>query len=312
MKSKEIAYVAVQQGTLRDRLATVYNKTGSVANGERVEVLETRKRFARVRTQRGEEGWIEQRHLVGPEVFDGFRKLASENAKATSQAAGVTRAGLNMHLTPDRDAEHLYQLKEGDHVEVLKRATAEKPQPNVAPAAEGQKEAPKIYEDWWLVRDPQKRVGWVLARMVDIDAPIEVAQYAEGQRIVAFFVLNQVPDGNKQVPQYLMLFNEPKDGLPYDFNQARIFTWNVKRHRYETAYRERKIAGVLPASVGHEEFPKEGDLPTFTLRLQEDGGQIAAHKYKLNGPIVRRVLSPEEQAKSDAQKAERTGKRPKS
>lgn len=295
-KAKEIAYVAAQQVILRDRLATVYNQVGTVSNGERVEVLETRRRFARVRTARGEEGWLEQRHLVSQEVFDGFGKLARDHATAPVQAQGIARAGLNMHLAPDRDADHLYQLKEGERVEVIKRATAEKPQPRMA-TPDG-KEPPKAYEDWWLVRDAQKHAGWVLGRMVDIDAPLEVAQYAEGQRIVAYFVLNQVQDGDKKVAQYLLLFTEPRDGLPFDFNQARIFTWNVRRHRYETAYRERKLAGMLPATVGHEAFPREGDLPTFTLRVQDENGQLVERKYKLNGPIVRRVLSPEEQARS--------------
>ena len=68
----------------------------------------------------------------------------------------------------------------------------------------------------------------------------------------------------------------------------------------------------MPAAVGHEEFPKEGDLPTFTLRVQDENGQMTERKYKLNGPIVRRVLSPEEQAKIDAEKASRVRKRPKS
>ena len=89
------------------------------------------------------------------------------------------------------------------------------------------------------MRDSNQRVGWVLARMIDLDVPLDVAQYAEGQRIVAFFVLNQVQDGDKKVAQYLTVLTEPKDGLPFDFNQIRVFTWNVKRHRYETAYRER-------------------------------------------------------------------------
>ena len=84
-------------------------------------------------------------------------------------------------------------------------------------------------EDWWLIRDPDRRVGWVLARMVDLDVPLEIAQYAEGQRTVAFFVLNQVTDGDKKVPQYLVVLTEPKDGLPFDYNQVRVFTWNVKR-----------------------------------------------------------------------------------
>ena len=92
------------------------------------------------------------------------------------------------------------------------------------------------------MRDDQGRVGWVLARMVDVDVPLDIAQYAEGQRFVAFFVLDQVPDDEKgvqkQVPQYLCVLTDPHDGLPYDFDQIRVFTWNARKHRYETAYRE--------------------------------------------------------------------------
>ncbi len=144
------------------------------------------------------------------------------------------------------------------------------------------------------MRDSHNRVGWVLGRMVDLDVPLDVAQYAEGQRIVAFFVLNEVHDGDKKVPQYLTVLTEPKDGLPFDFNQIRVFTWNVKRHRYETAYRER-MEGVLPVTLGQENFDKEGTLPVFTLRVQDDSGNVSERKYKLNTPIVRRVLAPGEQ-----------------
>jgi len=82
---------------------------------------------------------------------------------------------------------------------------------------------------------------------------------------------------------------EPKDGMPFDYNQARVFTWNVRRHRYETAYRERNLNGVLPVNVGRENFGKEGDLPTFTLRVKDETGSIIEKKYKMNTPIVRRV-----------------------
>ena len=144
-------------------------------------------------------------------------------------------------------------------------------------------------EDWWLARDASGHVGWVLGRLIDLDVPLEVAQYAEGQRIVGCFELNQVNDGDKKVPQYLMLLTESKDGMPFDFNQARVFTWNVRRHRYETAYRERGLNGVLPVAISHEDFGKEGDLPTFTLQVKDANGGLIARKYKMNTPIVRRV-----------------------
>ena len=97
-------------------------------------------------------------------------------------------------------------------------------------------------------------------------------------------------DGDKKVAQYLVLLNEPKDGMPFDFNQARVFTWNVRKHRYETAYRERKLNGVLPVTISEEDFGKEGKLPIFILRVKDDAGNVLERKYKMNTPIVRRVL----------------------
>ncbi len=329
-----------------------------------------RRRFVRVRTDQGTEGWVEQRSLVSQDVFDGFQKLVQDTSGQAVQAQGTTRAELNMHLTPSRDGEHLYQLKEGEKVEILRRATTDKnapktplaPKPGAAPSATGQSsgkdqkppatstaaganapssppadkpasakpapaagtasstakpgvtastdkskepEPPKpVMEDWYLVRNSSGRVGWVLLRMVDLDVPLDIAQYAEGQRIMGYFVLNTVQetidDQQKDEPQYLVLLNEPKDGLPYDYNQIRVFTRNRNKHRYETAYRERDMQGYFPVKTGHAMFDKEGDLPTFTIRKMMADGQIVDATYKMNGPIVRRVLTPQEMADQKA------------
>jgi len=297
-RAHEIVYVAAPQAILRDQVAAVYNKTGVVKNGEAVQVLERERRFVRVRTASGAEGWIEQRALVTRQVYDGFQKLAQAEQNAPVQAAGVTRNDTNIHLEPGRDTEHLYQLDQGSKISILKRASSEKIVPGApAKSASSEKQGPPrpVMEDWWLIRDAQGHVGWILARMVDLDAPLEIAQYAEGQRIVAFYVLDQVPDADRKVSQYLVLLTEPKDGLPFDFNQIRVFTWNVRRHRYETAYRERNLNGVLPVTVAQENFEKEGNLPVFVLRVKDDSGNVLERKYKLNTPIVRRVLAPGEQ-----------------
>ena len=381
-------YISAAETSLRDRVATMYGKVGTIHNGDRVEVLERQKRFIRVRTDSGVEGWVEQRSLVSQEVFDGFQKLAQDNASLAIQAHGTTRAELNMHLTPARDGEHLYQLKDGEKVEILKRASTDKNAPKPAPppkpvaqqtvgqpsgqdqrvptsappastpptgglapansvsagqsnpaqgafqsaatpsaataskpgavpdTAEQSKEAepPKpVMEDWYLVRNSSGKVGWVLMRMIDLDVPLDVARYAEGQRITGYFVLNTVQetidDQDKQIPQYLVLLNQPKDGLPWDYNQIRVFTRNRNKHRYETAYREREMEGYFPVKTGHAVFDKEGDLPTFTIRKMNDSGQLVDVTYKMNGPIVRRVLTPEEvaeqKAKHDAELAAR-------
>ena len=80
------------------------------------------------------------------------------------------------------------------------------------------------------------------------------------------------------------MLNEPKDGLPWDFNQIRVFTWGKVKHRYETAYRERDLQGFFPVKTGHAVFGKEGDLPTFTIRKKNADGQMAEITYKLNQP----------------------------
>ena len=314
----EIAYVSAVQANLRDHVAAVYEKAGVVKNGERVEVLDHDRRFVKVRTATGAMGWIEQRYLVGQDVFDQIQKLTADNQNDPVQALGTTRNDTNLHVEPGRDTEHLYQISSGEKLALLKRGTAEKPGA-VAPPSRStsrsnmpggnpnndKKEPVPVVEDWWLVRDSNHRVGWVLARMIDLDIPLDVAQYAEGQRIVAFFVLNQVQDGDKKVGQYLTVLTEPKDGLPFDFNQIRVFTWNVKRHRYETAYRER-MEGVLPVTVTEENFDKEGLLPAFTIRVKDDSGNVTERKYKLNTPIVRRVYAPgEEPVRTVSRKAKR-------
>ena len=308
-KPQEIAYVSAPQVVLRDRVAAVFSKNGTVKNGEPVQILEREKRFARVRTQGGVEGWIEQRYLVSQQVFDGFQKLVQQEQNDPVQAIGSTRNDTNIHLEPGREAEHLYLLSLGAKVSVLRRATTERVLPGIAatPKVEGKSPSSPtpIMEDWWLIRDPEQHVGWVLARLVDIDAPLEIAQYAEGQRIVAFFVLNEAIDGDKKVSQYLVLLTEPRDGMPFDFNQARVYTWNVRRHRYETAYREHNLDGFLPATVTQENFDKEGTLPVFVLRLKDNSGNIAERKYKLNTPIVKRVLAPGEEPQRPAKRKKR-------
>jgi len=372
LSSRRIMYVSAPRVTLRDRVAAIYNKTGAVTNGEKVQVLATDRRFIKVRTPRGEVGWMEQRYLVDQKIFEAFQQLAAENKDDPVQGHGVARVELNIHIAPDRQAERLYQLENGDKVEILKRATAERlsqaqilrqqqqeilveradaavkrdlarqqaererakknkipllePPPRTAPPGPPasmltktppavwdelagvsptlQPPPPKVYDDWWLIRNSRGEVGWVLARMIDLDVPLDVAQYAEGQRIMAAFVLNTVNDPEKgPVAQYLMLLNEPKDGLPYDFNQVRVFTWDVRHHRYGTAYRERNIVGYFPASVGQADFGDHGSEPTFTLREQNEDGSITPHHYRMDGNLVRRVLGPGEQPQKTASSA---------
>ena len=308
----EYAYVAVTEAGLRDHVATFYNKTGVVHNGERVQILERMqsKRFLRVRSPRGEEGWVQERYLTDQATFDQFQKLAEQYKSTPAQARATTEEQVKVHVLPGRKTAYLYLLNEKQKVDMLQRQAVDRNAPPLQLKDEKQKDAdetpeedkvksdnagpPAVREDWWLVRDSQMRVGWVLGRALYLQLPEEIAQYSEGQRIVAAYPLDEVQDEGKSVPEYLVLFTE-KEGLPYDFSQARVFTWNARKHRYETAYRERELAGVLPVTLGRQEFEKEGNLRTFILRVKDDNGTVRERTYKFNPPIVRRVLAPGEE-----------------
>jgi len=311
----EYVYVAVTEAGLRDHVATIYGKTGVVHNGERLLVLERmqNKRFVRVRSPRGEVGWIQERYLTDQQTFDYFQRMAEQYKNVPAQATATTEDQVKVHVLPGRKTGSLYLLNEKQKVDLLQRQPVDRNAPPLQLKEEKSKDSdsdsqdedqpksrdnagpPTVLEDWWLVRDPQKRVGWVLGKALYLDVPEQIAQYSEGQRMVAVFPLDEVQDGDQKVPEYLVLYTENRDGMPYDFNQARVFTWSARRHRYEGAYRERNLNGVLPVTLGRQDFEKEGNLRTFILRVKEDAG-TRERLYKFNPPIVRRVLAPGEES----------------
>lgn len=105
------------------------------------------------------------------------------------------------------------------------------------------KTAPK--EDWSLVRNAKGESGWVLSRALYMAIPDDVAQYAEGHRITSYFALSDVQDGG--VVKHNWLWTTISGGdRPYDFDSFRVFTWSLRRHRYETAYIQRNVEGYFP------------------------------------------------------------------
>ena len=149
-------------------------------------------------------------------------------------------------------------------------------------------------EDWWLVRDAKGDVGWLYGRLMDVDAPEALVRYSEGQRIVGAYVLARVydpdaPQDDKNIAEYVTVTSPYKSGLTYDFDQVRVFTWNVKKHRYETAYRDRNIEGYLPVEVKMATDPygkapaSMAPAPTYSYRVLADDAS----------PVVPDPVAPE-------------------
>jgi hypothetical protein len=370
----DTVYVVAAQTYLRDRVAAVSTRVAMVSNGDPLEVVERGRRFLKVKTAKGEVGWIEQHMIIEEPVFQEFLDLKQQHEHDPVVATGVLRDALYLHLKPGRDSERFYLLPENDKLQLLVRASVPKqvpgylprpkqanravasqgspaaldsgktpnakpspgagpkpapaPSPTLGPApspAPGRlspvstngapKDTPQVpMEDWWLVRDGQGKIGWLLARRMDVDVPDEIGGYSEGQRMVGAYLLTKVydPESNlpdKQVPIYLAVLNAYKDGLPYDFDQIRVFTWNVRKHRYETAYRQRNLEGYLPVQITQEKVDKGPPVPVFAIRVATSDSAADAQsgaaadaqsgvagpthtetlRFALEGPIVKRI-----------------------
>lgn len=326
--AREYVYVTAKQTYLRDRVAAVSNRTATVENGDKLLVLDHGRRFFKVQTDKGEQGWINEKLVATQALYDQFAALTKEHQKDPAVASGVVRDDVYMHISPGRETDRFYRLAEGDKLKLLKRATLPKSLPpgvRAAPAPTtdaktGEVVAPEPppMEDWWLVRDAKGDVGWLYGRLMDVDAPEALVRYSEGQRIVGAYVLAKVydpdaPQDDKNVAEYVTVTSPYKSGLTYDFDQVRVFTWNVKKHRYETAYRDRNIEGYLPVDLKMAADPygkspaSMAQAPTYSYRVLSDQaspvvpdpvtgavvpGKTVWKTYRLEGNLVRRVLPP--------------------
>ena len=82
------------------------------------------------------------------------------------------------------------------------------------------------------------------------------------------------------------------EGQACDFTNLRVYTWNRKKTRYETAFIENNLCGALPIRV---EKNAKGD-PEFRFKLMDRKSE--ERTYRLIQTMVRRVRQNEGGAKA--------------
>ena len=316
------AYIGPATLTVRKDIDTKSAGVAVAHHGDHVEIILQRRLWYKVRTDKGIEGWVDDRQLLDSAQMARLRKLAEQTAGLPSQGKATTYDTLNVHTEPNRNSPSFVQVKEKEAFDVIThrivaRAAKQpkreliKAQPKVTPAKKPKKDAsgvplppppapppppidwialskergvaaeadtpPAAQEDWTLIRTSSGQSGWVLTSRVYMSIPDDVAQYAEGHRITSYFSIGSVDDNGERKEIWLWTTTESL-GLDYDFDSYRVFTWSMKRHRYETAYIQRRERGYLPV------IAKEGE---FSVCVEDKTGARVRKLYTLVGNSVR-------------------------
>jgi len=246
---------------------------------------------------------------MDPVLWQRSVKLLNQVRTMPVQARGRTKVSTNLRVEPGRTTPRLYQFGRGVPVEVVGRATAEWVQ-----SAEERDSSSELAEtkkeDWFLVRGLATRPpgentaraaeantttqpgdqtvpisGWVIGRFIELDLPDAVREGAASANLrpLAWFELNRVTDPSGDKPQYLVAAARGPEGQACDFSALRVYTWYVKKSRYETAFIENNLCGQMPVRVG--KGPK-GE-PEFRFRLMDNIKEERV--YRLNQTVVRRI-----------------------
>ncbi len=313
------AYVGERTATLWSSVAQVREPLDTLHYGDRVDVVARRNDSTKVRTAAGELGWVEGRYLMDTALWQRSTKLLKQVQPMPVQAHGRTKVATNLRVSPGRTQARLYQFARGVPVEIVGRAVADWAQ--VADEKESSNEPQDTKkEDWFLIRGLATRppgdstaraaettttapgdqtlpiAGWVIARFLELDLPDPVRDGTNSANIrpIAWFELNRVSDPAGDKIQYLVAAARGSEGQPCDFTTLRVYTWNLKKERYETAFIENDLCGQLPIHVGKS--PK-GE-PEF--RFQEMDGTNDERVYRLMQTIVRRIHENGETTKKTA------------
>jgi SH3-like domain-containing protein len=310
------AYVGEKTATLWSSVAQVRQPLDTLHYGDRVDIVGRRNDSIKVRTAAGQLGWVEGRYLMDTALWQRSTKLLKEVQPMPSQARARTKVATNLRVAPGRTQARLYQFGRGVPVEILQRSVADWVQ--VTDEKDASTETPETKkEDWYLVRGVATRppsettaraaettatqpgdqtvpiAGWVIARFLELDLPDPVRDEANSSNIrpIAWFELNRVSDPGGDKVQYLVAGAKGPEGQPCDFTTIRVYTWNVRKERYETAFIENDLCGQLPVRIG--KGPK--DEPEF--RFQQMDSNKEERVYRLMQTVVRRVRENGEIAK---------------
>ena len=98
----------------------------TVHHGDKLEIVGQRRRWYRVRTANGIEGWTSDRELLDQAQMRRLRALAAETAGLPSQGVATTFGTLNVHTEPSRQSPSFVQMREHEKVDLIAHKVTER------------------------------------------------------------------------------------------------------------------------------------------------------------------------------------------
>jgi hypothetical protein len=136
------AYVGPATLNLRQELAPKSAVSATLKHGDKLGILEYRRRFVKVRTEHGAEGWTDTRQLLTPDQMAGLQHMAESVSQYPSHGAASVYEPLNMHFEPNRVSPSFWQIPDTAKVDVIGHKLMPRVQPAPPAAAPPPKTAP--------------------------------------------------------------------------------------------------------------------------------------------------------------------------
>jgi len=90
-----------------------------VHHAERLDIVGYKRRFIKVRTAGGIEGWTDTRQLLSPGQMTELQRMAQQAAQFPSQGTASASEVVNLHTDPSRTSPSFLQIPEGGKLEVI-------------------------------------------------------------------------------------------------------------------------------------------------------------------------------------------------
>ena len=295
----------------------------AVHHGDKLEIVAQRRRWYKVRTENGIEGWTSDRELLDAAQMKRLKGLAAETRGLPSQGVATTFSNLNVHTEPSRQSPSFVQVKEKEKVDIIAHRVSERGAPAERrelipprPAPEktkGKKEKASKIPEPPVPPAPEPPPGWLeLSRQLDPkpDAsevphgPLDdwtLVRTANGESgwVLTGGLYLTVPDEVAQYAEGHRITSYFSIGKTQDGSlQKDIWLWTTsdelgEDHDFD-GYR------VFTWSLRHHRyetayiqrrergfFPVLAKAGEFTVCLQKDDGSRIARHYVMMGNSVR-------------------------